>query len=218
MSMNFKQSLTPILLRRTFGRLRRFHGHFVSALVLSFSVWLPAQANGEAAFWQALQEGGKVVLIRHAIVDREFGNPFVLDDSCFTEVNLNEKGQLQAALIGRWFREKAILVEAVWASPHCRTRETAQLAFNQFQIKPELRLIRALPETQAEANLKQVRLLISQYKGQGNLVMVTHRPNIGELIYQRLAPGEMAVLEPLAEEPGEVAFDVVARLRVDIPN
>lgn len=185
------------------------------------SVWVwslfgaPSWAEGSGDdFWAALQEGGKVVLIRHAQIDREFGDAFLLDSSCFSERNLNEDGKAQAKKIGEEFRAHDIQVDQVLASPHCRTRDTARLAFGEFEVMPELRLIRALPEEKAKANLQVTRQLISQFKGDGNLILVTHRPNIGELIYQRLQPGEMAVLEPLGSEPGDTVFDLIARYSV----
>jgi phosphohistidine phosphatase SixA len=172
-----------------------------------------AESSGDD-FWAALQEGGKVVLIRHAQIDREFGDAFLLDSSCFSERNLNEDGKAQAKKIGEEFRAHGIQVDQVLASPHCRTQDTARLAFGEFEVMPELRLIRALPEEKAKANLQVTRQLISQFNGEGNLILVTHRPNIGELIYQRLQPGEMAVLEPLGSEPGDTVFDLIARYSV----
>jgi phosphohistidine phosphatase SixA len=104
----------------------------------------PTLAN--SPFWQALQEGGKVVLVQHAKLNDEVGDPFFLDPSCFIERNLSEAGKQQAQAIGQAFREHQIAVEAVWTSPHCRTKDTAELAFGRYEIKAELRLIRALSE------------------------------------------------------------------------
>lgn len=164
----------------------------------------------QADFWQALASGGKVVLVRHAAVDGEFGDPFILDESCFSERNLSEAGKAQARGIGEAFRQRGIAVDAVLASPHCRTRDTAELAFDQYKVVSMLRLIRALPAEKAEANLVRTRQRISAFSGDGNLILVTHRPNIGELIYYRLEPGEMAVLLPLGLEDGEPLFDLMA--------
>lgn len=164
------------------------------------------QANDDNAFWQTLQSGGKVVLVQHAKLDEALGDPFSLDPSCFIERNLSDEGRQQAQAIGQAFRDHQIKIDAVWASPHCRTKDTAELAFGQYEIKPELRLIRALTEEQARLNINQLKKIIGDYQGQGNLVMVTHRPNIGELIHQRVQPGYVAVIEPL----GDGLFDLVA--------
>ncbi|MDG6778534.1 histidine phosphatase family protein [Thiomicrorhabdus sp. zzn3] len=169
-----------------------------------------ADENKEEAFWQALQEGGKVVLIRHAEIDREFGDAFILDDSCFSERNLNATGKQQAKRIGEAFRQHRIKINQVLSSPHCRTRDTAQEAFGTYHVEPKLRLIKALSTQQAEANMHAIRSLIANYQSQGNLILVTHRPNIGELIYQRVEPAEMVLIEPL----GDGQFDLIARLRL----
>lgn len=164
------------------------------------------QADDDNAFWQALQNGGKVVLVQHAKLDEAVGDPFSLDPSCFIERNLSDEGRQQAQDIGQAFRAHQISIEAVWTSPHCRTKDTAELAFGQYEIKPELRLIRALTEDQAKLNINQLKKIIGNYQGQGNLVMVTHRPNISELIHQRVQPGYVAVIEPL----GDGLFDLIA--------
>lgn len=169
-----------------------------------------ADESQEQEFWQALQEGGKVVLIRHAEIDREFGDSFILDDSCFSERNLNATGTQQARRIGEAFHQHQIKINQVLSSPHCRTRDTAQEAFGTYKIEPQLRLIKALSTQQAEANMRAIRSLIANYRDKGNLILVTHRPNIGELIYQRVEPAEMVVLEPL----GDGQFDQIARLRL----
>ncbi len=196
--------------------MKRVWKTWVFGSVLAWSLFGAVSWAGDSGddFWAALQEGGKVVLVRHAQIDREFGDAFLLDSSCFSERNLNDDGKAQAKKIGELFRAHGIHVEQVLASPHCRTKDTARLAFGEFEVGPELRLIRALPEDKAKANLQATRRLISQFNGKGNLILVTHRPNIGELIYLRLQPGEMAVVEPLGREPGDTVFDLIARYSV----
>jgi len=185
---------------------------FIPLLVFVLVLYQPAvkaQPESEVVFWQSLQAGGKVVLVRHAEIDRSFGDSFLLDDSCFSEKNLNDKGRQQAEAIAAQFKTHKISVQQVLASPHCRTKDTAELAFGSFEVEPLLRLSKALTTEQASQNLQQVRLKISEYQGQGNLVLVTHRPNIGELALIRVEPAEMVVLQPL----GDGLYDVLARLK-----
>jgi phosphohistidine phosphatase SixA len=153
----------------------------------------------DAEFWQALAEGGKVVLVQHAKLDEQVGDPFSLDPSCFIERNLSDEGREQAKSIGQAFRDHQVKIEAVWASPHCRTRDTAELAFGEYEVKPVLRLIRALTEEQATQNIRELKQLIGNFQGEGNLILVTHRPNIAELIFQRVQPGYVAVVQPLGD-------------------
>ena len=168
-----------------------------------------AESTTASNFWQALQAGGKVVLVRHAEIDRSFGDSFLLDDSCFSEKNLNELGRNQANAIHKQFKTHTIAIEQVLASPHCRTKDTAEIAFGDFKVEPLLRLTKALTVEQANENIKRVRQMIGNYQGKGNLILVTHRPNIGELALIRVEPAEMVILQPL----GDGLFDVVARLQ-----
>ena len=183
------------------ARIVSFVG-FLSLFLLSIS---PLKAE-DAAFWSALKQGGKVVLMQHAKLDEAVGDPFSLDPSCFIERNLSDAGREQAKSIGEAFKQHGIQIDAVWASPHCRTKDTAELAFGEFEIKSELRLIRALTDAQAHQNLAWMRQTIGNYQAKGNVILVTHRPNIGELIHQRVQPGVVAVVEPL----GDGLFDLIA--------
>jgi phosphohistidine phosphatase SixA len=182
---------------------------YVVMAVMSFYL-STAQADNQA-FWQALKQGGKVVLIRHAAVDREFGSPFVLDESCLSERNLNDKGVQQAKTIGKLFIKHQVAVDEVWSSEHCRTKDTAANAFKDVQISKTLRLTRALPAEEAKHRLEQTRDWIGNYRAQNNLVLVSHRPNILELTGLNLQPAEMVALEPL----GDGLFEVIATFKWD---
>lgn len=176
-------------------------------LVISFGLFPLAHAQEHQTFWQALKEGGKVVLVRHAEIDRSFGDSFLLDESCFSEKNLNDLGKKQAKAIQAQFAAQNIKIHQVLSSPHCRTKETARLAFGEFKVEPLLRLTKALTVEQATANIAKTKTLIADYQGEGNLILVTHRPNIGELALIRVEPAEMVVLQPL----GDGLFDIVSR-------
>lgn len=182
--------------------------------LLSLSLFSTAQAEEPAVFWNALKEGGKVVLVRHAEIDRTFGDSFLLDDSCFSEKNLNEFGRKQAQAIRSQFAKHKININKVLVSPHCRTKETAELAFGTYSVEPILRLTKALTVEQANANIAKTKELIGGYNGKGNLILVTHRPNIGELALIRVEPSEMVVLQPL----GEGLFDIVSRIQLLKPE
>ena len=183
---------------------------FISLMLIQVT----ANADNQELFWKALKEGGKVVLVRHAEIDRSMGDSFLLDESCFSEKNLNELGKSQAKNIAKAFKAHAIKVQQVFSSPHCRTKETAELAFGEFQINPILRLTKALTDEKANANLEKTRALISSYDNQDNLVLVTHRPNIGELVHIRAEPAEMIVIQPL----GDGLYDVITRLTLTESN
>lgn len=163
-------------------------------------------------FWQSLQQGGKVVLLRHAAIDKEFASPFTLDETCFSERNLNELGQQQASQIQKVFQQNEIKIENVFASPYCRTKESAELAFGDYQVKPELHLTKAITAEKAADYIQQTRELIGNYTpttDKANLVLVTHRPNILELANINTQPVDMVLLQPL----GDGLFEVIVHLK-----
>jgi Histidine phosphatase superfamily (branch 1) len=87
--------------------------------------------SGPARLADRLRRGGYVLAFRHAATD------FSMTDStrdlrdCSGQRNLTAEGRRQARSIGREFRRLAIPVGRVLASPFCRTRETASLAFGR---------------------------------------------------------------------------------------
>ena len=184
---------------------KRFVVGFFSLLMLSVT-----QAEDSEVFWQPLKEGGKVILVRHAEIDRTFGDSFLLDESCFSEKNLNDLGRKQAQEIHMQFQLHKVHINQVLVSPHCRTKETGEIAFGEYTVEPLLRLTKALTTEKANANLAQTKELIGNFDGQGNLVLVTHRPNIGELALIRVEPSEMVILQPL----GDGLFDIITRIQL----
>ena len=96
-----------------------------------------------------LQAGGHTVFIRHSARE-EIKNLNIFDQlSMVEEIEipppffkggcLNPQGKTEAWLIGEVFRKLNISVGEVYASPTCRTRETAKMAFNRIDlIAPEL--------------------------------------------------------------------------------
>lgn len=184
--------------------------------VLTTLLFLPfsTQASDEQSLWEALQEGGKVIMMRHAVVDPDMGDSSILDASCFSEKNLADFGKQQAKSIMQAFEEHAIEVGKVWASPYCRTKETAKLAFGNYAVSELLHLVRTVPDEKAHASQTKIRQILSDYSESANMVMVTHRPNIAEITNQRLKPAQMVIFEPL----GDGLFDVLGILEVPVTS
>ncbi len=167
----------------------------------------PAQAD--ETLWAALKTGGKVVLMRHADVDRSKGHGTRhVPGDCSQEFNLSQAGRAQAKKVGELFRARGIPVGDVLASPYCRTMDTAKLAFGKAKSSEALRLIEALPPAQAEQVTAQAMKLVGEYTGKANLVLVTHEPNVVALAFETVEPGGMFVLVP----KGADQFDVLGKL------
>ncbi len=177
------------------------------AALLIMPVVTPVKAD--ETLWAALKQGGKVVLMRHAAVDRSKGHGTRhTPGDCSQEFNLSQGGRAQAKKVGESFRQHGIVIGDVLASPFCRTMETAKLAFGKAKASEALRLIEALPPAQADQVTAQAMKLIGEYKGKGNLVLVTHEPNVVALAFETIEAGGMFVLAP----KGADQFDVLGKL------
>ena len=137
---------------------------FALAASLILPIVTPVQADD--TLWAALKQGGKVVLMRHAAVERSSGNPTLhTPGDCSKELNLSELGRAQAKRIGETFRARGIFTGDVLASPYCRTMETGRLAFGNVKSSEALRLIEGIGAREVERINAQAMKLIGGYKG-----------------------------------------------------
>ena len=76
-----------------------------------------------------------MLVIRHTATDysKLDEEPVDLAD-CRTQRNLSAQGRAEARAIGQGVRRLKARVGKVLASPFCRTRDTARLAFSRFTI------------------------------------------------------------------------------------
>ena len=167
-------------------------------------------AETETQLWEKLKNGGLVVLMRHASVKkgRQYGNPLLRDPSCVNERKLSDKGKHQAAQIGKVFSSKGVPVEQVLNSPYCRTTDTARIAFNKSQPVEFLSLLEVLSQTQVQANTEKLSQKIGSYSGKGNLILISHAPNINAISFETVEPAAFIVLTPMGgnefEEIGKI--------------
>ncbi|MCA1791023.1 MAG: histidine phosphatase family protein [Thioalkalivibrio sp.] len=157
-------------------------------------------AKDDAGLWEALAEGGKVVMMRHTQSEdasAEVSMHLAEDGDCSAEQNLSAEGREQAEALGAQFREHGVTVDAVLSSEFCRARQTAELMFGEdYQSWNALNLAEVLPASEAEWLMEDVRERIGDFSGEGNLVMVSHRSNINTITFQQTEPGDMVVAEP----------------------
>ncbi|AGA32645.1 putative phosphohistidine phosphatase, SixA [Thioalkalivibrio nitratireducens DSM 14787] len=182
-----KRSLTP-----------PFLGSLVAAATLMLAAGAVA-AGEEGVLWNALAEGGKVVMIRHAATEEasaEVSMNLAEDGDCSKEQNLTEAGRDQARVLGDRFQDHEVAVDGVLSSQYCRARETGELAFGRYEAWNALNLAEALPADDAEFLMEDVRERMGDFEGDGNLVMVTHRSNINTITFRQTEPGDIVVVEP----------------------
>ena len=166
---------------------------FLSILIFIFSLLLPlSYASGSA--WSLLEEGSKIVFIRHAYAPGG-GDPdnFAIED-CSTQRNLNQQGIDQSISIGQEFSKRNIPIQQVYSSQWCRCKDTASFAFGDYQ---ELNSLNSTFEGKYRQNhqrqMNELKAMIASWDDtEGNLILVTHYviiegvlgyyPNSGELV------------------------------------
>ena len=141
-----------------------------------------------------LEDGGKLIFIRHAYAPGG-GDPnnFNLDD-CSTQRNLNKEGREQAKYIGEFFKKNKIKIEKVLSSEWCRCKETAEIAFKDFSTNSFLNSFYS--SKFAKNKEKQIKMLnnyVKKFTSDKNLILVTHYVLISEVLDYAPSSGEIVV-------------------------
>lgn len=157
---------------------------------------LPLWAGADEALWSLLNDGGQVVLIRHAATVAGTGDPpgMRLED-CGTQRNLSEAGRAHARRIGEEFRKRKLPVARVLSSQWCRCLETAHLAFGTAEVSASLGNLFGRPENRAQ-QVRETQALVANWEGAGNLVLVSHATMIYALTGVSPGTGEAVVATP----------------------
>lgn len=172
------------------GRSRAWAGALLAVLAAA------SPARADERLWDALRQGGQVVLVRHAATVPGVGDPpgFRLGD-CGSQRNLSTEGRAQASRIGADFRRRGIVPPEVLTSRWCRCQDTARLAFGTATPWPTLDSFFGEPE-RSDAQTSAVRQRIAGFRGGGTLILVTHQVNITALTGLVPAPGELVIVTP----------------------
>ena len=163
---------------------------------------------------RSLQAGGLTLLMRHSLSDTAINQQELLR-SCATQRNLTVAGREQARAIGRAIRALRIPIGQVRASPVCRTRDTARLAFGRATLDGML-VSAGIVGTEADDRRRgrALRALVRRPPPAGkNTVLVTHSPNIRAASDEEtLEEGEILVLGRGGRIIGRVKADQRAAL------
>ena len=163
-------------------------------LIIFISLTTTVKADLNKKIINQLEEGGKLIFIRHAYAPGS-GDPdnFNLND-CSTQRNLSKEGQRQAKYIGEFFRNNKVKIDKVLSSEWCRCKETAKIAFKNFSTNSFLNSFYS--SKFAKNKDKQVKALkeyIKKFKSDKNLVLVTHYVLISEILNYGPSSGEIVV-------------------------
>ena len=142
----------------------------------------------------SLKEGGKIIFIRHALAPGN-GDPenFDLND-CSTQRNLNQRGIEQSKFIGSIFNKNQIKIENVYSSEWCRCIDTAKFAFKNFEVFSSLNsFYDAKFADNKEEQIKNLKKYVKEWKGEDNLVLITHYVVILAVLDKGTSSGEILI-------------------------
>ena len=163
-------------------------------IIIFISLTTPIKADLYKNLINQLEDGGKLIFIRHAYAPGN-GDPagFNLND-CSTQRNLSEDGRKQAQRIGEFFTENKIEIDKVLSSEWCRCKETANIAFKNFETKNFLNSFYSKQFAKnKKIQIKNLRKYIDNWKSDKNLVLITHYVLISELLDYAPSSGEIVI-------------------------
>ena len=141
-----------------------------------------------------LQKGGKIIFIRHALAPGN-GDPDNIDlKDCSTQRNLDSQGIEQSKKIGEFFIKNNIPIDIVLSSEWCRCKDTAKYAFKKFETFNALNsFFDAKFYKNKDKQIKDLKVYISNWNSDKNLVLVTHYVVISEILNLGVSSGELAI-------------------------
>jgi broad specificity phosphatase PhoE len=171
--------------------------------------------DSNRALLAQLRAGGLFIYFRHSLTVRS-GQPDIDLSSCNSQRNLTQAGRNLAQEIGAVFNTLRIPVGAVLASPYCRCKETALLAFGRTEIASFLATNGDPSEAGERARLAELARSLRTAPPSGiNTVYVAHGNNLQGLTLLhgypelRIDEAEAVILRPRPD--GTV--QVVARVK-----
>lgn len=164
----------------------------------------PERTLSDARLVEELSDGGEVVFLRHAATNLAESDEDKSDlKDCSTQRNLTDEGRRQAREVGRAFDRLDLPLGKVLASPYCRTRQTAQLAFRGYETSGSLLSPEYVPEGEKqdfedyEARLEE--LLSTPPEAGTNKVLVGHESVLRAVTGESVPEGGAVVFEPLGD-------------------
>lgn len=169
----------------------------------------------DETLWQQLQrEPNMIVVVRNAESsgNRDGANMLTWDPSgrCFGESVLTAEGKVQAKRIGEEFAKRGVK-PLVISSPMCRCKETAEIAFGNFETNSQLRQMPPENDQALESFQTVARNMLLSHRGNTPIVFVNHRPNINAMTMELLKIGELLV--GVIDDDGEI--EVLGKIRLE---
>jgi broad specificity phosphatase PhoE len=207
--------IVRVLSRRFIATCAAWAGVFVALGGASLLGAVPADAS-DTDLVATLRGGGCVIVVRHGATfpDQADTDP-LHPDNIAAQRQLNDKGKALAKAFGDALRQIGIPVGNVYTSHFNRAYETAVLAgFTTIEKTADLAeggLVVSPNENTRRA--EALRRLLATPPGQGNTVLITHKPNIVDALgkdWFDVKEGEASIFHP---ENGTAKL--IARVQMD---
>ena len=166
---------------------------FFKILLITF---IALTVSVKADLKKNLEEGGKLIFIRHAYAPGN-GDPqnFNLND-CLTQRNLSDRGRKQAKIIGNIFSKTNVSLGGIFSSEWCRCKETARIAFSKFETKKFLNsFYSAQFANNRKKQIQEFENFLKKWNKKDNLVFVTHYVVISEILNYAPSSGEIVIAD-----------------------
>ena len=168
---------------------------FLLIFILSF-ICINNNSFSSEEITNALHEGNKLIFIRHAYAPGT-GDPNNINlEDCSTQRNLNIMGIKQAERIGLFFKINNIKIDKVLSSQWCRCKDTAKIAFKEFETYDSLNsFYDERFSSNKSTQIKNLKEFIKNWNSNKNLVLVTHFVVIQEMLKKNVSSGELVITD-----------------------
>ena len=177
-------------------------------IIIFISLTTPIKADLYKNLINQLEDGGKLIFIRHAYAPGN-GDPagFNLND-CSTQRNLSDDGRKQAQRIGEFFNKNKIEIDKVLSSEWCRCKETAKIAFKNYSTNSFLNSFYSSKFSKnKDKQVKAFNYYIKNLEIEKNLIFVTHYVFISEVLNYGPSSGEIVVSDKNLNIIGSIEID-----------
>ncbi len=177
-------------------------------IIIFISLTTPIKADLYKNLINQLEDGGKLIFIRHAYAPGN-GDPagFNLND-CSTQRNLSDDGRKQAQRIGEFFNKNKIEIDKVLSSEWCRCKETAKIAFKDYSTNSFLNSFYSSKFSKnKDKQVKAFNYYIKNLESEKNLIFVTHYVFISEVLNYGPSSGEIVVSDKNLNIIGSIEID-----------
>ena len=163
-------------------------------IIIFISINPLVKADSNQTLIKELQKGGKLIFIRHAYAPGG-GDPENFDiNDCSTQRNLSESGRIQSQKIGSFFKENKISIVKVYSSEWCRCKETASIAFDNFETKNFLNsFFSAQFAHNRKKQVNEFEEFLNNWDQNQNIIFVTHYVVISEILNYAPSSGEIVI-------------------------